>query len=177
MKNFLNRSIRVKSILGWLSALILAVFAIYAYFAVRNIWIHAMGGISYKDSPYFDNISSECYQSASRVGYYNNKSIVSGLKLEPAVRYYSLPQSEKVFGKGMKGLPCLGAEFLVLLHANNYTAVKKFVDENGNVIAEITFKVVRQYKEPVPQSVWSIRDSWPNKGGAEYGLVEIEMPN
>ena len=82
--------------------------------------------------------------------------------LKPSTWVYSLPESEKKLGFGMRGLPCRGYNFLMLLHGSDFKQVDKYVDESGGVVAIVTTEILKPYREPVSNLAEVV--TWPEMG-------------
>jgi hypothetical protein len=86
------------------------------------------------------------------------------LLLKPSTWVYSLPKSEAKLGFGMRGIPCLGYNFLMVLHGEDFHQVDKYVNEKGEVVAIVTTEVIKPYRSSTAQSEWGTRPTWPEIG-------------
>ena len=128
-----------------------------------------MGQIGQADSPYAKLLPKDCRKSVTMAS--GGTKFISQIKdrkfvklfnpwlLTPPTNVYSLPESEKKLGFGMQGIPCMGWDFLMILHATNFKRQDLFVNDNGDVIASITYEVMKPYKNPLPRNLWD-RQEW-----------------
>lgn len=172
MKSFLSKSYTLKQILIFLLATGGIIFVLYIRAYISDGWIKQFGGSGYKDSPYAKVVPVECRKSAGLAGDLRmpspgrlivndklNKSLLRDtLLLRPTGYIYSLSESEKRLGFGMRGLPCMGYDFLMILHATDFKRKDLYINEAGDVVASITYEVIKPYRDPLPNNLWS--DNW-----------------
>jgi hypothetical protein len=98
-------------------------------------------------------VPEACRNSAAIAG---NTSGTVGLQplnekilLFPSTRIYSLSESEDKLGFGFRGFQCMGYDFLILLHGENFSQIHKYVNANGEVVATVTFNIYRPYRKPI----------------------------
>ena len=163
MSSFLDKTIAVRQILRW--ARISAYLAILVYIGMlfSHSWDLKMGGVGFRASPYYSLIPPDCRRSASFAGVTSgHQTWIEQLMLKPSTWVYSLPESEKKLGFGMRGLPCRGYNFLMLLHGSDFKQVDKYVDESGAVVAIVTTEILKPYREPVSNLAEVV--TWPEMG-------------
>jgi hypothetical protein len=89
----------------------LVVFFIHA-------WDIKMGGFPLKESPYYLQVPVECRASVMKATSIGGSGLLSKVPLfQPDTAVLSLALTEEKLGYGMKGLPCMGWEFLTSLHS------------------------------------------------------------
>lgn len=168
MNNFLDKTFTVRQVWRWTRRAIYLAIPVYIGAVVAHSWNLKMGGVGYRDSPYYSIIPSECRGSASSVGFTGARSWVltwrDQLLMKPSTWVYSLPESEKKLGFGMRGMPCMGYDFLMVLHGEDFKHVNKYVNEKGEVVATVTTEVIKPYRQQIPQSDWGSVPTWPELG-------------
>lgn len=165
MSNFLDKTFTVRQVWRWTRRTIYLAIPVYIGAVVVHAWNLKMGGIGFRASPYYSIIPSECRGSASTAG--NTRGAQTGLEsylLRPSTWVISLPESEKKLGFGMRGIPCMGYNFLMVLHGEDFKQVDKYVNEKGEVVATVTTEVIKPYRSPTPKSKWGAIPTWPELG-------------
>jgi hypothetical protein len=165
MSNLLDRSFTVRQVWRWTRRTIYVAIPLYIVLFFLHAWNLKMGGIGFRASPYLSMIPQECRVSASIAGTTGSpQTWAEQLLLKPSTRVYSLPASEEKLGFGMRGIPCRGYNFLMLLHGRDFEQVEKYVNESGEVVAVVTTEVIRPYKPPISQSELRALPTWPEIG-------------
>jgi len=179
LNSFLATTLTVRQLIRGVRRLFFFALAFYLVALFIHDWNREMGGVAHRDSPYWNEIPVECRASALWAGMNRTERTANEwLLLEPPSFIYSLPQSEKKLGFGMRGFPCMGYDFLMVLHGTNYKRINKFVNEDGEVAASITIEVLKPYRPPVSQAIWSERSNWPeidNPPSNDSSLVRIPV--
>ena len=191
MKKLLSKTFTVKQILLLVVLIILVALGIYIACMFSAGWKKQYSGVGFRDSPYHTLIPSECRKSAARSGQegmkFSTPVVLSSdleqrlardaLMLEPSGYIFSFPESEKKLGFGMRGLPCMGFDFLMILHGTDFKRKDTYVNEEGEVVATITYDVIKPYKQPLPNNLWL--NSWdeiksPPQNDASLVTVEYK---
>lgn len=165
MNNFLDKTFTVRQVWRWTRRAIYLAIPVYIGAVVAHSWNLKMGGVGYRDSPYYSSIPSECRGSAAFAG--KTRGAQSGLEsylLRPSTWVISLSESEKKLGFGMRGIPCMGYNFLMVLHGEDFKQIYKYVNEKGEVVATVTTEVIKPYRPPTPRSEWAPRPTWSELG-------------
>ena len=178
MQNFLNRTISVRQIFRWARRCLYVMVLIYLFLWIQHDWNLKMGPTGHFNSPYRSLIPSECHRDALSFGDTRTpQTLREHIFLEPPTEVISLSKSEEKLGYGMRGIPCMGYNFLMVLHATNFKKVEKYVDDNGNLIGTITYEIVRPYRPPVSRDEMKKLKPWPeleSEPKNDTGLVGIE---
>jgi len=152
----------VREILGAFLMCLSTAFTVYLYLWVTHDWRLKMEPTGHLNSPYRELIPSECRLSASSFGdTRTDQTLWENMKLTPSTRIYSLSNSEEKLGFGMKGIPCMGYNFLMVLHARQFKAIEKYVDKDGEVVGTITYEIYRPYRLPVSREKRRELAQWP----------------
>lgn len=172
MNPLLDKTFTVRELLRVLATVAILLAAIYGFRLFQLVWLNQYGGVGYRNSPYAVMVPAECHKSAADAGqlsihfstqagvpeHLRRSLFLDALLLRPTGDIYSLPAAEKKLGPGMRGLPCMGYDFLVRLHGGSFARKDRYVDEHGKLIATVTTEVYRPYREPLPQGKWI--DPW-----------------
>ena len=168
MRNLLNKSFTVKQILIAVFVMCVPLIYVYFYFILTDAAKRQYGSIAFRTSPYAKLVPSICRKSAlfavnSGPQFPNYEALNNQLKklmqhdtllLKPQGYIFSLSDSEKKLGFGMQGLPCMGFDFLMILHGKNFSKRDVYINEHGEVVATVTYEIIKPYKEPLPRESW-----------------------
>jgi hypothetical protein len=174
MNALLDISVTVRQIRNLLVKGGIVLIFVYAAVWLEKTWDKKYHSVGYRASPYYSTIPPECRRSAAFSGdkktrflQYKQMSdelirddIVDQILLRPSGYIYSLPESEKKIGYGMNGIPCMGYDFLVLLHGNEFKRTDKYVNAQGEIIATVTMDVRKPYREPLAADAIAKQVPW-----------------
>lgn len=165
MNSFLDKTFTVRQVWRWTRRAIYLAIPVYIGTVFVHDWSLKMGGVGFRGSPYYSIIPSECRGSAAFSGATRaTQTWAEIVLLKPSTWVYSLPESEKKLGFGMRGVPCMGYDFLMVLHGEDFKHVNKYVNEKGEVVATVTTEVIKPYRQQIPQSDWGSVPTWPELG-------------
>jgi hypothetical protein len=166
LNKLLEKTITVRQILRFAVVVFLLLIVAYIPAYMVHMWNLEMKSIGFRDSPYYSVIPSECRYGATTAGDHGQGGhlLERLFFISPSTFIYSLPDLEKKLGYGMKGFPCMGYDFLMLLHGHDFSRVEKYLDENGNVVAVVTTEIIKPYRPPVPAEIWRNLPDWPEIG-------------
>ncbi len=165
MSNVLDKTLTVRQIWRWTRRAMYLAIPVYIGAVIVHAWNLEMGGVGFRASPYYSIIPPECRGSAAFSGSTKGSKIsLDQYLLRPSTWVYSLPESERKLGFGMRGIPCMGYNFLMVLHGKDFKHVDKYVNEKGEVVATVTTEVFEPYRAPMQESEWGAMPSWPELG-------------
>jgi hypothetical protein len=160
MNNFLDKTFTLsfRQVLQWMRYGLYVIVPVYLVLFFLNEWEKKMDGFGLRASPYYLQVPIECRASVMRATEVASSGLWNKVPfLQPDTAVLSLSLTEDKLGYGMKGLPCMGWEFLTSLHVTDTTRVQKFVNAKGDVVAIITLEVKKPFREELKREDWNAK--------------------
>lgn len=168
IREILKKTVTVKQLLQFAVAIGVVIFVVDISLVINETWKRYAGVLGTRDSPYAQMIPAECRRSASNatsisMPTYSNLALSADVTrrlfldtflIRPFGYIYSLPDSEKKLGFGMRGMPCMGYNFLMILHGKDFRRTDLYVNDAGEIIASVTYEVIKPYRNPLPREQW-----------------------
>lgn len=158
MNQFLDKTITlsVRQVWRWIRRTLYLLVPIYLVLVFLHSWDNKVGGFPLKASPYYLQVPPECRTSVMKATTVGSSGLLSKIPIfQPETTVLSLPLTEEKLGYGMKGLPCMGWDFLTSLHVHDMSRVQKFVDARGDLIAILTLEVKKPFHAPLTREEWN----------------------
>ena len=151
-------TISMRQVWRWTRWCLYLLFPFYLALIFMNSWDLKMGAVPLKASPYYLQVPVECRTSVMNATSGSvNGSISEAVLLKPKTQAFSLTSTESKLGFGMRGLPCMGWDFLTSLHTQNYVRVQKFFNADGDVVAVLTLEVKKPLHAELTREEWNTK--------------------